>query len=75
MEQIGKMIICDRCGKSIFLNRLNDRIFDGGFTRSEQYEDTPQGWERINNKNICPECNEVFKSFWAKEPVLENSSR
>lgn len=56
----GMEITCERCKKKVFVKRLDDTVMDGGYTRAERYEDTPDGWGTFYYKNksmdMCPDC-------------------
>lgn len=52
----GRQLICDRCGKSIFLNLLGSVTRDGGFSVDRNYEKA-EGWEWISHfGDLCPDC-------------------
>ena len=66
-EQKGKLLTCDRCGEQVFLKYLRTDSLDGGYTRSDNFEETPDGWYSRNvGKDfvtkyalLCPECNRL----------------
>jgi DNA-directed RNA polymerase subunit RPC12/RpoP len=70
-EQRGKLLTCDRCGKTVFLKELEakERDTDGGYTRWNEYkhEDPPEGWtykyfgDYIKRYNLCPECSKKLE--------------
>lgn len=63
MSQInGRLVTCDRCGKTAFSKTVGDGELDGGFTRWNKFEPLPRGWGRHKDKDLCPECN----SEWNK---------
>ena len=74
--QPGKMIKCDRCGKTIFLKLLEekDHDMDGGYTRwtTQTYEDKPANWKTVyfatswSGNDLCPDCYEVYLETHAK---------
>jgi DNA-directed RNA polymerase subunit RPC12/RpoP len=78
-EQRGKLLTCDRCGKTVFLKELEakERDADGGYTRWNEYkhEKPPEGWsykylgEYKDHYNLCPECSkkleEVLGEFFS----------
>lgn len=43
MTREGKEIKCDRCGESVFLNKIENKVTDGGFTKTDVYEPKPKG--------------------------------
>lgn len=62
-EQCGKLITCDRCGKTLFLKYIGEGETDGGYTRWNKFEDAPDGWEyHCDIGRLCPECNEEYVS-------------
>ena len=70
-EQRGKLLTCDRCGKTVFLKELEakGKDADGGYTRWNEYkhEEPPEGWSRkyfgdyIKSYNLCPECSKELE--------------
>lgn len=44
-EHLGKMIECDRCGKTHFLNYTGTKTFDVGYTKVDQFDKNPDGWD------------------------------
>lgn len=74
-EVKGKKVFCDRCGKEIFLKTTGDGETDGGFTRWNEFEPMPVGWqhvtvpgtEKYTNGNrhdkwllTCPDCSQLW---------------
>lgn len=56
-EVEGKLLVCDVCGKTVFLKYVGDGKGDGGFTRWRKYEDRPEGWGRFATFSmLCPSC-------------------
>ena len=41
-EITGKLLICDRCGITTFLEYKGKTDLDGGFTRIHNFEDKPK---------------------------------
>lgn len=71
-EQRGKLVMCDRCGVSIFLKELEvkEHERDGGFTRWNEYkhEARPEGWTTVYfgkfvDNTLCPICYELFEKY------------
>lgn len=61
-EVEGKLLVCDVCGKTVFLKYVGDGERDGGFTRWRKYEDKPEGWGVwYGLGTLCPSCNERIK--------------
>jgi hypothetical protein len=66
----GKLIICDRCGETAFLKCVGEGEMDGGFTRWNKFEPTPDGWGNHRETGLlCPCCDleytklvEMFKT-------------
>ena len=73
MNEVGKLLKCDRCGGTVFLKEIEEKVQDGGYTRTKQYEDTPEGWEwdSRERKDLCPGCAEIFNrtfdNFYGRE--------
>lgn len=63
MHENGRMLMCDRCGKSIFTKFVGTDVHDGGFTRIDRFE-KPEGWsgERVDGeyRDLCPDCNDIY---------------
>lgn len=60
--QIGKLVICDRCGKQIFLKNIGTKYLSGGFEEYPQYEEMPNDWEYCSEIGyLCGECNKLYK--------------
>ena len=64
-EFCGKMVICDRCGKSIFLKTTGEGETDGGYTRWNNFEPLPNDWgysrDCENIARLCPTCNREYR--------------
>lgn len=70
----GKLIVCERCGKQIFLEKLGEKALDGGYTTVEKYAEKPKGWELVTKPggngymDVCPGCWEdyliLLGGFW-----------
>lgn len=74
-QKIGKILICDRCGDSVFLNCIGEGETDGGYTKWNKFEVAPDGWNRYLGIGIlCPKCNSLYtdivKSFMNKESII-----
>lgn len=41
-QKVGKMIVCDRRGNSVFLECIGERETDGGYTRWNEFEAAPK---------------------------------
>lgn len=61
-ERKGKLVTCDRCGETVFLECTGEGELDGGFTRWNKFEDMPNGWEKhFPMGMLCPKCNGEYK--------------
>ena len=72
-ERKGKLLECDRCGRSTFLNLSGKGEADGGFTRWDKFEDKPEGWiyqtipyKSMPGVQLCDKCNKGFEELWKK---------
>ena len=62
-EVEGKNLVCDVCGRTVFLKYVKTEEYDGGFTKVRRYEDKPDGWQtwhvaNVIHSTLCPSCNE-----------------
>ena len=63
-ERLGKMIECDRCGKSYFLNYTGTDTLDGGYTKVDQFNKRPDGWEYHSDTGLlCDECEKLYQEL------------
>lgn len=63
-EHLGKLVECDRCGKTCFLNYTGTEAFDGGYTKVDLFEKKPDGWGRHSDTGtLCDECEARYWSF------------
>lgn len=64
----AKIVTCDRCDKQITLKRLERKDLDGGYSHRDIYENTPDGWSRVDGKDLCPVCSDILddllEKFW-----------
>lgn len=58
----GRLTICDRCGETIFSKCTGEGDTDGGYTRWNEFEPLPEGWE-FHHKigTMCPKCSDQYK--------------
>lgn len=60
----GRMVACDRCGKTVFLKSTGEGETDGGFTRWNNFEEMPKEWghprDCVKFCDLCPECNKTY---------------
>ena len=75
----GQLVTCDRCGKQIFRKCTGEGEADGGFTRWNNFEAMPDGWDLvavpsslgwIGNGNAyngyiqaCPDCSKLWEEI------------
>ena len=52
---LGRLIICDRCGKESFQKHTGEKELDGGFTRWDTFEGL-KDWGARKGKDLCPDC-------------------
>lgn len=60
-EVEGKNLVCDVCGRTVFLKYVKTDEYDGGFTKIRRYEDKPAGWNSMlvwKYRTLCPSCAE-----------------
>lgn len=63
MIKKGKMITCDRCGKTIFLEKIETRDTDGGYAKYDVYENA-EGWTHpIGFCDLCPICSDDLEEM------------
>lgn len=66
-EHLGKLIICDRCGKTQFLHHLKTETLDGGYTKVDKYDKRPDGWEYHSDTGLlCDECEKLYQELLNK---------
>ena len=57
----GRVVTCDRCGKTVFCKCTGEEERDGGFTRWNTFEKA-DGWgAEYDIGDMCPECFESWK--------------
>ena len=54
----GRCTVCDRCGTKIFRKCIGEGEADGGWTRWNEFEPLPEGW---NFAAIPKECDANWK--------------
>lgn len=63
-EHLGKLVECDRCGKTHFLNYTGTEAFDGGYTKVDLFEKMPDGWGWHSDiGTLCDECETRYRKF------------
>ena len=60
----GRLTTCDRCGETVFSASVGEGERDGGFTRWNEFEPLPAGWEtHFEVGMLCPACSSDFKEL------------
>lgn len=63
-KQKGELVVCDRCGKELFLKYIGEKELDGGFSRSDRFEPLPNDWLDVYEIGyLCPHCTNTFKDL------------
>lgn len=81
MTEEGKLITCDRCGKTEFVKLKGQQVLDGGFTRNNTFEESAFAFEKLPTGyvNLCPDCHDEFVSavnrWWNQKPVQYHSQK
>lgn len=52
---LGRLVTCDRCGKTAFSKRTGEVDRDGGFTHYDTFESL-KGWGSDRGYDLCPDC-------------------
>lgn len=62
-EAKGKLLTCDRCGKTTFLKFIESGCYDGGFgDRYEKFEDQPDTWSYVCEVGLlCDVCTSEYR--------------
>ena len=86
-QQLGRILTCDRCGKTVF-ESVREAEGDEGWKSDTLYFERAEGWvepsdyslrnSKCNNhKTLCPECEatrkDVMSRFWSNEQALEDN--
>lgn len=63
--EVGRLITCDKCHATVFVKYKDTTHLDGGFTRINNFETPPEGWEWFPElvMYLCPECSSRWESF------------
>ena len=66
----GQLTTCERCGVQIFRKATGEGEMDGGFTRWNNFEPYPEGWDIVavpkklgigyDHIRVCPACHETW---------------
>lgn len=63
-EHLGKMIVCDRCGKTHFLHYTGTESYDGGYTKVNLFDKVPDGWRQHYDIGLlCSECEQTYQDM------------
>ena len=63
-EHLGKMIVCDRCGKTHFLHYMDTESYDYGYTKVTLFEKMPDGWKKHSDTGLlCDECEKTYQDM------------
>lgn len=59
--KIGRLITCERCSKTLFLEQIGYDYTDGGYTKYAKYEPLPDEWDYTTQIGyLCPECRAEY---------------
>lgn len=62
-DSIYKATACQRCGECLFSEYNGTKEFDGGYTRVNEFEPVPDGWQRHDTTGyLCPSCEALYQS-------------
>lgn len=58
----GRLVVCDRCYAETFCKCTGEGEADGGYTRWNNFEPLPEGWESTGYaiegvNHLCPKCS------------------
>lgn len=63
-EYLGKIIKCDRCGKTHFLNYTGTKSLDGGYTKVDEFDKRPDEWGYHGETGLlCDECEAAYQKL------------
>lgn len=63
----GRIYKCDRCGKEVFRKCTGEGETDGGFTRWNEFDPLPVGWNTHRETGLlCRDCNNQYESMLKK---------
>ena len=63
-EHLGKLIECDRCGKTHFLNYTGTESYDCGYTKVDLFDKMPDGWRQHYDIGLlCNECEQAYQDM------------
>ena len=62
----GENLVCDVCGRTVFLKYIETKEYDGGYTMVRVYEEKPEGWTYTHlfkrTVDLCPSCAERIRT-------------
>lgn len=71
MTKIGKLYICDRCGKTAFAEYTSGCDRSGWIDPYSDNFEKLEGWEIRVMKNLCPDCAKEYhirlRGFWKEK--------
>ena len=63
-EHLGKMIECDRCGKTHFLYYTGTESYDCSYTKVNLFDKMPDGWKKYYDTGLlCDECEKLYQEL------------
>ena len=69
-EKKGKLLICDKCSATVFLECTGENERDGGYTRWNTFEEPPEGWNYVRDcetlNRLCPKCFKKYQEIIRK---------
>lgn len=61
-DVVYKATVCNRCGDVILRKHISTDLLNGGITRVDHFENTPEGWEyHTDTGMLCPKCNDEYE--------------
>lgn len=64
-ETVGKLIECDRCGKTYFMPSDRKEVMDYNTIRIvDKYKAMPEGWkDHLEIGLLCDDCEKKYQDF------------
>ena len=79
---VGKLRICDRCGKQEFTKYIGKEDFDGGFTQYDKFAPGDPGWRDVHldttpriNALLCTDCMKELSKITKDFMEVNNETR
>lgn len=63
MKKKGKVIICDRCGETEFVELVGQNFYDGGYSCQDRFAEPTIKWEFLAGYDFCEKCAEQYRSI------------